>query len=109
MIAFMKRLFSKREQGTKDVAKNRLQTLLFRDRMDLPANFLDMMIYDVSQTLANYVEVESKHVDVKVVKHRYEGVAYSVLELSLPVRNIRPLQKENEGNNTVLSEEIISA
>ena len=86
MFGFLKRARSK-ERTSSRVAKQRLQAMLFRDRMNLPANFMELIACDVAAAVKSYLEVDDERVSVRVSKQVFDGRPASVLEVSLPVKN----------------------
>ena len=62
--------------------------MLFKDRLNLPANFFDMVVCDIHSAISSYIDLDSRLVDIKVGRRVYDGVGMPVIEIALSVRNV---------------------
>ena len=49
-----------------EIAKNRLQLVLFRDRMNTSPKMLEMLKADVIKVIESYVEIDEDELDIKI-------------------------------------------
>ncbi len=74
-------------EKTKDVARNRLSSVLREDRTAVSARDLALMQLDVLAALSAYLEMERDRAMVTVTKERLTG--QTMLEFSVPVRSVK--------------------
>ena len=58
-------LFDKKPKSGK-IAKNRLQLVLFQDRMNTSPKMLEMLKSDLIAVLANYVDIDEDELDITI-------------------------------------------
>ncbi|HOV70541.1 MAG TPA: cell division topological specificity factor MinE, partial [Clostridia bacterium] len=63
--------------------------MVLQDRMNLPANYLDMMAYDIANAISCYIDVDFKKVDIKVATRIYDKASVPVLEVVLPIKDFK--------------------
>jgi cell division topological specificity factor len=88
------KLFSKKKESSKNVAKERLKLVLVHDRADLSPKLLDMMKGDIIRVISEYAEIDCEGLDIKLTRMKRDGDASPVSAL---VANI-PIIKVKENN-----------
>lgn len=84
------KLFGKKEEKSKNVAKERLKLVLVHDRADLSPKLLDMMKADIIRIISEYVEVEENGIDIKLTRmKREDSTTMSALVANIPIVNVR--------------------
>ena len=74
-------------EKTKDVARNRLSSVLREDRTAVSARDLALMQLDVLAALSGYLEMERDKAMVSVTKERLTG--QTLLEFPVPIRSVK--------------------
>ena len=77
-------LFGKKQKSGK-VAKDRLQMVLFQDRMNTSPEMLEMLKSDILKVLANYVEIDEDELDITVGKDG-DGDEGPALMANIPIK-----------------------
>jgi len=86
-MEFLKAFNKKEKSG--DIAKSRLQLVLFQDRMNISPQMLEMLKSDIIAVLANYMHIDEEELDIKIASmggeagHGDEGPA---LLANIPIR-----------------------
>ena len=80
------RIFGRREEKSKNVAKDRLKLILVHDRTDLSPKFLDMIKEDIIKVISEYAEIDEDGLDIKLTRMRREkgSSAISALVANTP-------------------------
>ncbi|OPY57777.1 MAG: Cell division topological specificity factor [Pelotomaculum sp. PtaU1.Bin035] len=65
MLDFFTKLFS-RENGSKNVAKERLRLVLVHDRASISPQLLDALKSDLIQVISNYMEIDEANLEVNL-------------------------------------------
>ena len=60
-------LFDRKQKSGK-VAKNRLQLVLYQDRMHTSPKMLEMLKSDIIQVLAKYVDIDQEELEISLSK-----------------------------------------
>ena len=95
MIDFFK-FFSKEENTSKDIAKERLKLVLIHDRANVSPKFLDMIKGDIIKVISNYMEIEEKGFDIKLTRFEQDNGNYaSALVANIPIRKMKSIGKNN--------------
>ncbi|MCL2397497.1 MAG: cell division topological specificity factor MinE [Defluviitaleaceae bacterium] len=55
-----------RKQKSGQIAKSRLQLVLFQDRMNTSPEMIEMLKSDIIKVLANYVDIDEDGLDIKI-------------------------------------------
>ena len=81
----------KKEESSKNVAKERLKLVLVHDRVDCSPKLLDMIKTDILKVIANYAEIEEEGLEIKMSKARGENddVPVSALVANIPLRSLK--------------------
>ena len=85
------RIFGRREEKSKNVAKDRLKLILVHDRTDLSPKFLDMIKEDIIKVISEYAEIDEDGLDIKLTRMRREkgSSAISALVANIPIVKIK--------------------
>lgn len=65
MLEFLSRLFG-RENGSKNVAKERLRLVLLHDRASISPQLLETLKADLIQVISNYMDVDESALEVSL-------------------------------------------
>lgn len=74
-------------EKTKDIARNRLSSVLREDRTTVSVRDLALMQLDVLAALSGYLEMERDKANVTITKERLTG--QTMLEFVVPVRSVK--------------------
>ena len=74
-------------ERTKDVARNRLSSVLREDRTTVSARDLALMQLDVLAALSGYLEMERDQASTTIARDRLSGK--TLLEFRVPVRSVK--------------------
>ena len=58
-------LFGKKQKSGQ-IAKSRLQLVLFQDRMNTSPQMLEMLKSDIIKVLSNYVDIDEEELDISI-------------------------------------------
>ncbi|CCQ98396.1 Cell division topological specificity factor [[Clostridium] ultunense Esp] len=88
------KIFSKNNQSSKNVAKERLKLVLVHDRSDLSPKFLDMIKGDMIRVVREYAEIDEEGLDIKLtrMKRESDNMPMSALVANIPIIKV----KDNE-------------
>lgn len=87
------KFLSRKEEKSKNVAKERLKLVLVHDRADLSPKFLEMIKGDIIRVISEYAEIDELGLDIKLTRMKKDENASPVSAL---VANI-PIIKVKEG------------
>ena len=65
-MEFLK-IFGKKKEQSKNLAKERLKLVLVHDRSDLSPKFLDLVKTDIIKMLSEYAEIDEEAFDIKEI------------------------------------------
>lgn len=85
------KMFGKKQEKSKNVAKERLKLVLVHDRADLSPKFLDMIKSDIVRVISEYADIDEEGLDIKLTRMRREGdnSTISALIANIPITNVR--------------------
>ena len=68
IINFFKKIgkTEKKEQNSKNTAKERLHLVLIQDRANVSADFLELMKQEIIDVIKKYIEVQEDEIDVRL-------------------------------------------
>ena len=90
------RFFSKEDNKSKDIAKERLQLVLIHDRANVSPRFLDMVKGDIAKVISNYMEIDEKGFDIRLSRFGQEEDKYtSALIANIPIKRVKNMGKNN--------------
>ena len=77
IINFIKSLI-KKDEGSKDAAKERLQLVLMQDRANVSADYLDLMKQEIIDVIKKYVNIDENALEVELTKIKNKDVECAV-------------------------------
>lgn len=85
------KIFGKKQEKSKNVAKDRLKLVLVHDRSDLSPKFLEMIKTDVVRVISEYVEVDEESLDIKLtrMKRDQDRAPVSALVANIPIVKVK--------------------
>ncbi|MFN8373244.1 MAG: cell division topological specificity factor MinE [Anaerolineae bacterium] len=81
MAGFWERMLGRGGKGSGATAKQRLQFVLFHDRINLPPERLEMMKKEILAVISKYVAIDEDHVDIALQQGDRRG---SMLVAEIP-------------------------
>ncbi|HSH36017.1 cell division topological specificity factor MinE [Schnuerera sp.] len=92
-LDFLK-FFSKKNQSSKNLAKERLKLVLVHDRSDISPKFLEMIKGDMIRVVREYAEIDEESLDIKLtrMKRESDSMPMSALVANIPIIKV----KDNE-------------
>lgn len=105
ITSFFKKLMKieKKDNSSKDTAKERLHLVLMQDRANVSADFLELMKQEIIEVIKKYIEIDEKEIDVRLTnKENEDGTnGAPALYANIPILNIR-----NDMKKEVIKEEM---
>ncbi len=91
MILDLFRIFGKKQEKSKNVAKERLKLVLVHDRADISPKFLDMIKGDIIRVISEYVEIDEEGLDIKLtrMKREKDTSTISALVANIPILKVK--------------------
>lgn len=85
------KLFGKKEEKSKNVAKERLKLVLVHDRADLSPKFLDMIKGDIIRVISEYADIDEEGLDIKLtrMKRDVDSTTISALVANIPIIKVK--------------------
>jgi len=85
------KLFTKKQEKSKNVAKERLKLVLVHDRSDLSPKFLEMIKSDIIKVISKYAEIDESEIDIKLTKMKKDNKdsPVSALVANIPIRKVK--------------------
>ena len=89
------KLFTRKKEQSKNVAKERLKLVLVHDRSDLSPRFLEMIKSDIVKVISKYAEIDESEIEIKLTKMKKEGQdsPVSALIANIPIINVKNKNK----------------
>lgn len=102
----------KKENNSRDTAKERLHLVLMQDRANVSADFLDLMRQEIIEVIKKYVDIDEAEIDVRMTNKQNEDGSNGtpLLYANIPIINIKndilvekkkeaeEIKKENENS-----------
>ena len=82
MASFFDRMWGRGNKTSAKEAKERLQFILFHDRIDLPPEQLDAMKAEILAVISKYVSVESERVDIALQQRQRDNFIVAEIPFS---------------------------
>ena len=81
----------KKENNSRDTAKERLHLVLMQDRANVSADFLDLMRQEIIEVIKKYVEVDESEIDVRMTNKQNDDGSNGApaLYANIPIINIK--------------------
>jgi cell division topological specificity factor len=90
------KFFSKEQNKSKDVAKERLKLVLIHDRANVSPKFLEMVKGDIIKVISNYMEIDEAGFDIRLSRIEQEDENYtSALVANIPIKRMKNMGKNN--------------
>ena len=88
------KLFGKKDESSKNVAKERLKLVLVHDRADLSPKFLDMIKGDIIRVISEYADIDEAGLDIKLtrMKRDKDSSTVSALVANIPIVKVKDNQ-----------------
>lgn len=105
MFESIMKLFSKKEEGSKNVAKERLKLVLVHDKANVSPQFLEMVKGEIIKVIEKYMEIDENCLEMELTKIKSEegDRLVPVLTANIPILNVKQLNEtkdeENESEN----------
>jgi len=89
------KMFTKKQEKSKNVAKERLKLVLVHDRADLSPRFLEMIKTDIVKVISQYAEIDEAEIDIKMTKMKKDGNSspVSALVANIPIVKVKEKKK----------------
>ena len=62
------KLFTRKKETSKDVAKERLKLVLIHDRSNVSPQFLEMVKSEIIKVIQNYMDIDEEALDIQLTK-----------------------------------------
>ena len=84
-------MFTRKQDKSKNVAKERLKLVLVHDRADLSPRFLEMIKTDIVKVISQYAEIDEAEIDIKMTKMKKDGNSspVSALVANIPIVKVK--------------------
>lgn len=85
------KIFGRKKEESKNIAKERLKLVLVHDRAHLSPKFLDMIKGDIIRVISEYADIDEEGLDIKLTRMKKDGhsPAMSALVANIPITNIK--------------------
>lgn len=85
------KIFGRKKEQSKNVAKERLKLVLVHDRSDLSPRFLDMIKTDIIAVISKYAEIDEEGLDIKITKMKKDSntTPVSSLTANIPIIKVK--------------------
>lgn len=85
------KLFNRKQEKSKNVAKERLKLVLVHDRADLSPKLLEMMKGDIIRVISEYAEIDSEGIDIKLTRMKSDADSspVSALVANIPIIKVK--------------------
>lgn len=95
IIKFIKSL-GRKQEGSKDAAKERLQLVLMQDRANVSADFLDLMRKEIIEVIKKYIDIDENELEVQLTKTKNEDgtIGAPVLYANIPILSVKENAKK---------------
>lgn len=93
-MEFLK-IFGKKKEQSKNLAKERLKLVLVHDRSDLSPKFLDMIKTDIIRVISQYADIDEEELDIKITKMKKDNntTPVSALIANIPIIKVKDISK----------------
>lgn len=85
------KIFGKKQEKSKNVAKERLKLVLVHDRADVSPKFLDMIKTDIIRVISEYADIDEEGLDIKLTRMKKDGdlTPISALVANIPIVKVK--------------------
>ena len=91
------KIFGRKKENSKNVAKERLKLVLVHDRSDLSPKFLDMIKTDIIRVISEYADIDVEGLDIKLTRMKKDGevTPVSALVANIPILKVKDEHKKS--------------
>ena len=91
MVLEFFKFFGRKQEKSKNVAKERLKLVLVHDRSDLSPKLLEMIKGDIVRIISEYAEIDEDGLDIKLTRMKRDGneSPVSALVANIPIKKIK--------------------
>ena len=90
------KFFTKEDNASKDIAKERLKMVLVHDRANVSPKFLEMIKSDIVKVISNYAVIDEKYCDVRLTRMEQDDDTYiSALVANIPIEKMKDIGKNS--------------
>ncbi len=80
--------------SSKDVAKDRLRTILVHDRTNVYPQYMDMLKNDIVKAISDYAEIDPQDVEIKIDNaSRSSNTSMPELVANVPIKRMKNIGK----------------
>lgn len=89
------KIFGRKKEQSKNVAKERLKLVLVHDRSDLSPHLLEMIKNDIIKVISEYAEIDEEALDIKITKMKKDSkeTPVSALVANIPIIKMKDSNK----------------
>lgn len=84
-------MFSSKNNGTSNTAKERLKLVLIHDRTNCSPRFLEMIKDDIIKVISQYMEIDESGLEIKLTKTKrdYDNTTIPALVANIPIKKMK--------------------
>ena len=94
-----------RSRGSAQEAKERLQFILFHDRIDLPPEQLEEMKKEILMVISKYVSIEQDRVDIALQQRQRDSLIVAEIPFSKPDADAELVAEMQEQPKVILEDD----
>lgn len=81
----------KKDNNSKETARERLHLVLMQDRANISADFIDLMRQEIIEVIKKYVDIDEREIDVRMTNEQNEDGSNGTPSLyaNIPIINIK--------------------
>ena len=81
----------KKDNNSKDTARERLHLVLMQDRANISADFIDLMRQEIIEVIKKYVDIDEREIDVRMTNEQNDDGSNGTPSLyaNIPIINIK--------------------
>lgn len=88
--------FKKKDNNSKDLAKDRLKLVLVHDRVNCSSQVLEMLKTDIIKVISNYMEIDDDELDIQITQTQSDDQTGTVpvLYANIPIKSMRKANQD---------------
>jgi cell division topological specificity factor len=89
---------NKKEESSKDFAKERLKLVLIHDKANVSPQFLEMVKGEIIKVIKQYMEIDESCLDIQLTKTKSDesGRIVPMLVTNIPILNVKTTETKKE-------------
>lgn len=89
-MSFFK-IFGRKKEKSKNVAKERLKLVLVHDRSDISPQFLELIKEDIIKAISKHIEIDEEELNIKLtrMKKDKDSSTTSALVANIPILKVK--------------------